>query len=193
MISIAAPARPGGPGAGLEVRVGQLHGMSQRGGSVEATCVPGPGRRASSPLGEADVLWGSSPSRRCARCPACLPVVVVLADCIRTRSPTRADALYPIDELRERIRGDHRARLAVDDASTRVAREAGDPRSTNVVMLGALAAFELLPVGGVAIRRSRRGRDTREACRLRRGLGDGETRGPARRGRGALAWSVFMP
>ena len=44
-----------------EVRVGQLHGMSQRGGSVQATVLIGPGHSSVIGPGEADVLVALEP------------------------------------------------------------------------------------------------------------------------------------
>ena len=46
---------------GLPVRLGQLHGMSQRGGSVESTVLIGPGRSAFLPRRGADVILGLEP------------------------------------------------------------------------------------------------------------------------------------
>jgi len=56
---------------GLDARVGELHGLSQRGGSVQCTVAIGPGHTSRVDAGEADVVVASSPSRPCAPCPTC--------------------------------------------------------------------------------------------------------------------------
>ena len=46
---------------GLEARIGQIHGLSQRGGSVESTVVLGPGSTGFVSMGQADVLLALEP------------------------------------------------------------------------------------------------------------------------------------
>ncbi|MDP6988671.1 MAG: 2-oxoacid:acceptor oxidoreductase family protein [Planctomycetota bacterium] len=135
--------------AGGEVRVGQLHGMSQRGGSVEATVVFGAGRTGFVSRGEADVLLALEPLEAARAAPRLAPgcLAWIERDPIAVpgvpAGPAEAGLLAPVRAVTDRIcRIDARAG----------ARAAGAERSVNLVMLGALAVCGALPVGEDALR-----------------------------------------
>ncbi len=132
--------------AGLPVMVGQLHGMSQRGGPVECSVVIGPATSAHVGTGEADVLLGLEliETRRAARYVGTESLVVTSTARILPQELALRGENYPemdvlLDPLRKKASEVH----PVD--ARRLAREAGEPRTMNVVMLGALAALGRLP------------------------------------------------
>jgi len=135
---------------GLQATIGETYGVSQRGGSVTSHVrlgrVGGVGPQI--PRGEADVLVGFEPLETFAAAlqlassetrvlcnPRPVPPIAVLA----------GDEPYPpVDELLERL-GAHVAGLGTVPA-TDLARQAGEPRAMNLVMVGALARSGLLPI-----------------------------------------------
>lgn len=126
--------------AGYETRIGEIHGMSQRGGSVIAhvrygDSVYGP----MVPEGKAEVVLALEPMEalRYANYIAEDGTFLVSFD---TKDPfpvTHGDATYPEEETLDaelRRRGNLTRVDAVD-----LAREAGHPMTANVVMVGALS------------------------------------------------------
>ncbi|HJP01995.1 MAG TPA: 2-oxoacid:acceptor oxidoreductase family protein [Planctomycetota bacterium] len=135
---------------GLDVRVGQLHGMSQRGGSVEATVALGAGETAFVSRGQADVLLALEPLEAARAAPRLAPGCLVWIERTPIAVPgVRAlpgpdELLAPVTAVTERV-------YRMDAGAA--ARDAGAPRSANVVMLGAVAASGALPIGPDALRR----------------------------------------
>ena len=134
---------------GIDATIGETYGVSQRGGSVMShvrlTRGESPGPLI--PRGEADILVGFEP----------LETLQVLMEfgSAETHVILNPRPVYPIGVLAgdltyppvEKILdliGRHTARLSVVDA-TEIARQAGDLRAVNLVMVGALAATGLLP------------------------------------------------
>jgi len=138
--------------AGLEVAVGQVHGMSQRGGSVEASALIGSSRRAFVGDGEADVLLAFEPLELLRALPRAAPGATLIAARL-TVTPfvlTLQGKTYPnVDEIFDRSRAVAGSLFVVDAPA--LVREAGDARSLNVLMLGALAATGRLPFDGAAV------------------------------------------
>ncbi len=133
--------------AGLGVRVGQIYGLSQRGGSVEATVRIGDMRTAFIPPASADVVVGLEPLEAQRVVPKMSPRATVLVNRtpIVPTSLTLAGGDYPdLDGIVEAIAAVAR-RVYVLDA-TAAAAAAGDRRLTNTVMLGALAGLEASPI-----------------------------------------------
>jgi indolepyruvate ferredoxin oxidoreductase beta subunit len=136
---------------GHEVVSGQLHGMAQRGGSVQSTVMVDCGICPVIPEGKADFVLGLEPIE-CARA---LPFVssrtsvfmnttmvtpfVVAQDQIRKRGTGPPD----VHELEQAIRSVTPS-LCVTDA-TALAEKAGSIRTLNMVMLGSLFGADLLP------------------------------------------------
>ena len=132
--------------AGSEVMVGQLHGMSQRGGSVESTVVIGPGRSAHVADGEADVVLGFEPLETLRSLPRMSGRTLVLMNIDRCTPAGLAQSGEPypeLDGILERIRQVAGSVQVVDGPE--IVREAGLVRTLNVAMLGALSGTGVLP------------------------------------------------
>lgn len=122
---------------GLDAKISEIHGMAQRGGSVSTVVRFGP--QVSSMIcdeGQADlvVAFELIEARRAAPFLAPGGTLIVNDELI---SPVMSNiGAAPIP-------GDLRARLEASGAllvpAARIAREAGSPKSTNVVLMGALS------------------------------------------------------
>ena len=132
--------------AGYDVKMSEVHGMSQRGGSVSTQVRYG--EKVYSPIigkGEADVLV-SFETMEAIRCLAGLKPggKVVVNDYKMPSLPILSGAKeYPdgiIEELKSKV-----PTLALDAAQ--VARDNGNPRGMNVVLLGALV--QLLGIANI--------------------------------------------
>ena len=134
---------------GIPVVVGQIHGLSQRGGSVDAGVALGGARDAEVPDGMADLLVAFEPmeatralrkvSQRTVALVNTRPVLPATLQSRQQPYPPLGALLQP---LRERV-----GSLTAVDATT-IAEEAGSARSLNVVMLGMLAGLDRLPFPG---------------------------------------------
>lgn len=136
VLSIAAIVTEAARRDGLHVKQAEVHGMAQRGGSVQATIRMSPEPIASElvPRGSARLVVGLEPveALRFVGLLAADGVVVTAAE------PLENIADYPpIDRVHDEVRriGGH---LVEAD---RLAREAGSPRSSNVVMVGAASPW----------------------------------------------------
>ncbi len=137
---------------GHDVVSSQLHGMAQRGGTVQSTimidCGPSP---VLSP-GSADVIIGLEPIET-VRCMSLISshTIVFLNTAIilpfvlaQEAARNKGEAEYPrIDELIGSLRAATDHVLPID--ATLVAVEAGSARSLNMVMLGCVLGSGLLP------------------------------------------------
>ena len=138
---------------GRKVVSGQLHGMAQRGGAVQATVMVDCGIGPQLSSGGADVVLGLEPVETARALPyisskttvfmntaAVIPYLLSLQYVLGEKS-----AHYPsIEELQQAIRG-ATSRLVVLDA-TALAKRAGSIRTVNVVMLGCLFGSGLLGI-----------------------------------------------
>jgi indolepyruvate ferredoxin oxidoreductase beta subunit len=137
---------------GIDVVIGQIHGMSQRGGSVQATVALGGARSAEIPRGMADLLVAFEPmegaralaqlSERTTAIVNTRPLLPVSLQAAGRPYPPIASLIQPIEEAAGRV-------IALD--ATALAEEAGSPRSLNVVALGMLAGTGKLPFPGEAL------------------------------------------
>jgi indolepyruvate ferredoxin oxidoreductase, beta subunit len=137
--------------AGYDVKKSEVHGMSQRGGSVESH-VRFSAEQVHSPLiawGGADVVMALELLEGLRSAYWCRPGGVILVDERRILPSTvvAGGLQYPADCLERLAR--HAGTTVVVKAFT-IARELGEPRAANVVMLGALSEF--LPVAEEAYR-----------------------------------------
>jgi indolepyruvate ferredoxin oxidoreductase, beta subunit len=133
--------------AGLEVRGAQLYGLSQRGGSVEATVRIGPVTTAFISPTEADVVLGLEPleteralSRMSARTTVLVnqtPIVPFSLTLDRTTYPDLSTIVEGIATVAGIVH--------VIDGNA-LALQAGDLRLLNMVMLGALDGIGVLPI-----------------------------------------------
>ncbi len=131
--------------SGMDVVIGQIHGMSQRGGSVQASVALGGARSPEIPRGMADVLVAFEPmegaralDRISRRTTAIINTRHLLPASLQAAGrpyPPLPSLIGPIEEVAGRV-------IAVD--ATAIAEEAGSPRSLNVVALGMLAGTGLL-------------------------------------------------
>lgn len=138
--------------SGLAVTLGQLHGMSQRGGAVESSVVIGAAECAFIADGCADVVLGLEPleSLRARPRMSSRTTVVTSISPIRPPGLARTGARYPATgEILLRLQEAAGRVVAVDGAA--LARAARAPRALNVVMLGVLAGQVELPFGAAAL------------------------------------------
>lgn len=131
---------------GLDVRLGQLHGMSQRGGSVESTVLVGPGQSSFIPPGEADAVLGLEPLevlRARPRMSRSTRVIVNLGRVVPYPLAMRGAPYPALEQLLEQVRGVSGEVTPID--GPRLCEQAGSARALNIVMLGALASLDVLP------------------------------------------------
>lgn len=134
--------------SGLAVKQGEIHGMSQRGGAVSANLriADGPIESDLIPLGTAAMIWSLDPVEGLRYLEYLDPdgILVTSAD------PFVNITDYPdIDGVLGTVRSLRRSLVIETEA---LAREAGSARASNVVLLGAAAAY--LPVPVDALRRA---------------------------------------
>lgn len=142
ILTIAAIVGRAAVEAGINVKQSEVHGMAQRGGAVVAHLRLSDERIYSDliPTGGADVVLGVEPMEALRHASHLAPGGVLLANTVPVRNIE-----YP--EV-EDILGQLRAfpRNVVIDADA-MAREVGNGRAMNMVMLGALAVFLPFPEG----------------------------------------------
>jgi indolepyruvate ferredoxin oxidoreductase beta subunit len=134
--------------AGLEVMVGQLHGMAQRGGDVSSTVIIGPTNSALIGRGEADVAVGLEPLEIMRALPLISAKTKVLLSNDRVTPFTMASrgiAYPPLEEITDQIRQFSDQIYEIDSSS--LIKQIGSFQSLNFIMLGALAALDVLPFG----------------------------------------------
>lgn len=133
---------------GLNVRVGEIHGMAQRGGAVVSTVRIG--RNVLAPTvaeGQADVLLGFEPleTLRSLKYVSEKTLVMMSSEKIPPTELSAKNVKYPsIEEVVKKIHGFTRNVVVAEAA--RFAKEAGSSLTQNIVLIGALAAFTKLPV-----------------------------------------------
>lgn len=133
---------------GLNVRVGEIHGMAQRGGAVTSTVRVG--EKVLSPTvldGQADVLLGFEPLETMRNLlSASGKTLVILSDeCIPPTELSAKGSAYPtMDEIVKRIRRFTEKIVVVE--TRRLSGEAGSVLTQNSVLIGTLAATGKMPV-----------------------------------------------
>jgi indolepyruvate ferredoxin oxidoreductase beta subunit len=130
----------------LQVNVGQLHGMSQRGGSVEASVIIGPGHSSHIGNFEADIVLGLEPLEVLRALPMIKEDTRVVTNTgqIVPFSLAIQGVPYPsVEETLKKVRAVLQHLVEVDGPA--LTQKVGVPRTLNVVMLGALAGLKLLP------------------------------------------------
>lgn len=125
--------------AGYDVKKSEIHGMSQRGGSVVSHVRYG--KEVFSPLvpeGEGDILFGFELMETCRALPLMKPGATVVANdlCIAPPSVLIGQEVYP-EGLADRIRAAVPDFTLVD--GQKIASEVGNPRTANTVLLGAVS------------------------------------------------------
>jgi indolepyruvate ferredoxin oxidoreductase beta subunit len=135
--------------SGREAVLGQLHGMSQRGGSVESTVLIGPGHSSFIEPGAADLVLGLEPLEVLRARPRMSARTRVVVNVGRVVPYTLAQAGRDYPEMNgvlDGIRAVAPDLVEVDGSA--LAEAAGEPRTLNIVMLGVLAGLGLLPFDG---------------------------------------------
>lgn len=133
--------------AGHNVLASEVHGMAQRGGVVESTVMIG---NIKSPIisdGEADVLLGFEPLETYRAMGKCSADSVVISNRVPVMpfgvSIGKSD--YPdVDKMFDFIKGRVKSLVTLD--AQKLSRQAGAELAANVVMIGALARSEAVPV-----------------------------------------------
>jgi indolepyruvate ferredoxin oxidoreductase, beta subunit len=133
--------------AGIPVNVSEVHGMAQRGGVVESAVVLGGALSSIVSDGEADVLIGFEPSETLRALNKCSKETTVITNIIPLMPFTVAvgKGVYPdIKAALNLIRGKVKRLIAIN--ADAIAEEAGSAMAVNIVMLGALAQSNTVPV-----------------------------------------------
>ena len=133
--------------AGYNPMVSETHGMAQRGGIVVSTVVLGDLKSPLISPGEADIVLGFEALEAFRALDRCHAKTLVIAN-TATQVPypvAIGQAKYPsVAQMFHRLAEQVGALLAFD-ADT-LARQAGSPLAVNMVLLGALAATDSLPI-----------------------------------------------
>lgn len=134
--------------AGFDVKKSEVHGMAQRGGSVN-THVRWDAERVYSPLiglGEADMLlvFEEAEALRYAEYLKPGGAAVVNQHTIEPITVTSGGASYPTEADLQTVYGVLTQRLHVVPG-TAIARDLGNARAANVVLIGALSTFLEIP------------------------------------------------
>jgi len=125
--------------AGFEVKKSEIHGMSQRGGSVVSHVRFG--KEVFSPIvpeGQGDILFGFELMETCRSLSLLKPGGSVVANDLRISPPSvlMGQEKYP-EGLEARIRTVCQDLLLVD--GQKIAQEAGNVRAANIALLGAVS------------------------------------------------------
>jgi len=142
ILTIAAIVGRAAVEAGINVKQSEVHGMAQRGGAVVAHLRLSDERIYSDliPTGGADVVLGVEPMEALRHASHLAANGVLLANTVPVRNIE-----YPeVEEILAQLRAFPRSVVIDADA---MAREVGNGRAMNMVMLGALAVFLPFPEG----------------------------------------------
>jgi indolepyruvate ferredoxin oxidoreductase beta subunit len=136
--------------AGFDVKKSEVHGMAQRGGSVN-THVRWDADRVRSPLiglGVADILlvFEEAEALRYAEYLRPDGAAIVNQHIIKPITVTSGGAQYPAETDLDRVYGALTDRLHLVPG-TGIAGDLGNTRAANVVLIGALSTFLDIPVG----------------------------------------------
>ncbi len=140
ILSAATLVAGAAAGRGWQVKQSEVHGMAQRGGAVVAhlRVADAPIHSDLIPRGRADLILALEPLESLRYLEYLSPAGTIAT----AVEPVRNIDDYPdLDELLEAIRSTKRAILV---PATTLAKQAGDVRSANLVMVGAVA--HLLPL-----------------------------------------------
>jgi indolepyruvate ferredoxin oxidoreductase beta subunit len=132
----------------LNVRVGEIHGMAQRGGAVASTVRIGENVLAPTVLdGQADVLLGFEPFEtvRNLKYASEKTRVIMNTEKIPPTELAAKNVKYPgLDQIVQKVHLFTEKVVLIDAAQ--LAKKAGSSLTQNVVLLGALAGTGVLPV-----------------------------------------------
>jgi indolepyruvate ferredoxin oxidoreductase, beta subunit len=133
---------------GLEVAMSEVHGMAQRGGSVQ--CSVRMGREVLSPLipmGAADLLLGFEPVETCRSLSMVNKdsyIITNVTPVVPISVSAGQDKYPPVEEILSVIRGANPHLIALD--ATALAVKAGKAITANSVLIGAISAVKGFPL-----------------------------------------------
>lgn len=134
---------------GMDAAMSEVHGMAQRGGSVQCTVRIGQG--VLSPLlsqGEANVLLGFEPAETCRNLAYANKDTYVITNTVPVVPVTVSSGLeeYPaVDDIIKAVKSSGVAKLIALDAAS-MAKEAGNAIAANSVLIGAMSAVPGFPL-----------------------------------------------
>jgi indolepyruvate ferredoxin oxidoreductase beta subunit len=141
--------------SGLNVVIGEVHGMSQRGGVVETTVILGDARGPLIAAGGADMLIGFEPLETVRALPKTSRHTLVVMNSLPIAPSTvqSGRSSYPdLSALISQIECSVGSLMLIDAGD--LARQAGGVIAANMVLLGALAAAARLPLPLESIRQA---------------------------------------
>lgn len=134
---------------GMDAAMSEVHGMAQRGGSVQ--CTVRIGQDVLSPLlsqGEANVLLGFEPAETCRNLVYANKDTYVITNTVPVVPVTVSSGLeeYPaVDDIIKAVKSSGVAKLIALDAAS-MAKEAGNAIAANSVLIGAMSAVPGFPL-----------------------------------------------
>ncbi|HEY7589083.1 MAG TPA: indolepyruvate oxidoreductase subunit beta [Thermoplasmata archaeon] len=140
---------------GVKAQMSEVHGMSQRYGSVVSTVRFGPVQTPMVKKGEADAIVGLEPLETVRLLPWAYrkTVVVTAITPIRPLTVVLGQEAYPaLDDLQRQLQERAGRVLAID--ADRIARSIGNEIVANSVLLGAVLGTKVIPVPLDAIRKA---------------------------------------
>ena len=140
IVSVAKIISDAALNMGMNLKQSEIHGMSQRGGSVVSQVRFGPQVRSPIiPVGATDLLVAFERTEALRYAHLARPDAVVLVnDTERIPVSVSSGAIPPLADADARLRAIPGLRLVPADA---LAVKAGNPKTANVVLLGALSRF----------------------------------------------------
>jgi len=141
--------------AGMEVRISEAFGSAQRGGAVFSNVRLGKSYSAVIPLGKADALLALEPGEalRQSRFLTRNGLAVLNSRSLMPVEVLAGKATYPPIEIIRDLMRQLTSNLYMIDAAA-LAEQAGDARTANTVMLGALDGCQILPFQSDFLRES---------------------------------------
>jgi indolepyruvate ferredoxin oxidoreductase beta subunit len=141
--------------ADVPLQMSEIHGMAQRGGVVESALIFGDARSTIIADGEADILVGFEPAetlRALAKCNAGTVVITNLAP-LMPFTVNIGKGVYPdLQQLQNLIQAKTAKLIAFNAA--KLAQDAGNPLSVNMVLLGALIQTGVLPFSSEQVKKA---------------------------------------
>ena len=136
----------------VPVRMSEIHGMAQRGGVVESAMIFGDAQSTIISDGEADILLGFEPLEVLRALNRCNSKTVVITNTSSLPPFTAAigKGSYPDMKTIKTLIKSKVGRLITLDAN-KLAKEAGNELSVNMVLLGALIQTNVLPITAESI------------------------------------------
>lgn len=134
---------------GMDAAMSEVHGMAQRGGSVQCTVRIGQG--VLSPLlahGEANVLLGFEPAETCRNLVYANKDTYVITNTVPVVPVTVSSGIeeYPaVDDVIKAVKDSGVSKLIAIDAAS-MAQEAGNAIAANSVLIGAMSAVPGFPL-----------------------------------------------